>query len=49
MSRNGKGSNRRKALVPDKQVSDNWKRTFGKRKKEKKDVAAPRRTVKVYT
>jgi len=38
MSQNGKGSARRKALVPERQVEDNWKKTFGKSKKEKKDV-----------
>jgi len=31
-----KGSKRRNQLVSDKQVEDNWKRTFGKKKKKKK-------------
>ena len=34
MSDPGKGSHRRKAQVPDKKVTKNWKYTF--RKKEKK-------------
>jgi hypothetical protein len=33
-----KGSNRRPAQVPDKQIDANWKLAFGKKKNEKKKL-----------